>query len=249
MVLHIHGGGFRILSKDTHWVMGLAFARRGAIVFNISYRLAPRDPFPAALEDVCAAYEWVLDHAVEYGGDPQQLIVAGESAGANLTTSVVLATTFERPEPYARRVFERGVVPIGAMPFCGLLHVSEIERFWKERPLSPWVVDRMQEVSRGYLSGPAPPHGLDLANPLVVLESEVEAARTLPPFFAPVGTRDPIVEDTRRLQRALERRGVPCETTYYAGEPHAFHAFVFRENARRCWADASRFVERCIASG
>ena len=40
--LYIHGGGFRILSKDSHWLMGLLFARRGYVVFNISYRLAPR---------------------------------------------------------------------------------------------------------------------------------------------------------------------------------------------------------------
>src|SRR5215468_3738307 len=41
VVLYIHGGGFRILSKETHWMMGLAFARRGYLVFNINYRLAP----------------------------------------------------------------------------------------------------------------------------------------------------------------------------------------------------------------
>ena len=45
IVLYVHGGGFRILSKDTHWIMGLAFARRGFLVFNIGYRLAPKHPF------------------------------------------------------------------------------------------------------------------------------------------------------------------------------------------------------------
>ena len=47
VVVYIHGGGFRILSKDTHWIMALAFARRGFLVFNLSYRLAPRHRFPA----------------------------------------------------------------------------------------------------------------------------------------------------------------------------------------------------------
>ena len=45
-LLYVHGGGFRILSKDSHWLMGLAFARRGYTVFNVSYRLAPRHPRP-----------------------------------------------------------------------------------------------------------------------------------------------------------------------------------------------------------
>jgi acetyl esterase/lipase len=62
IVLYVHGGGFRILSKDTHWLMALAFARRGYVVFNVGYRLAPEHPFPAAVEDVCAAYAWVVQN-------------------------------------------------------------------------------------------------------------------------------------------------------------------------------------------
>jgi alpha/beta hydrolase fold len=53
IVFYVHGGAFRILSKDTHWVMALSFARRGFVVFNVSYRLAPKHRFPAPLEDVC----------------------------------------------------------------------------------------------------------------------------------------------------------------------------------------------------
>ena len=75
VLLYIHGGGFRILSKDTHWIMALAFARRGWVVFNASYRLAPDHPFPAGLADTCAAWEWVLANAARFGqrepGEPQ----------------------------------------------------------------------------------------------------------------------------------------------------------------------------------
>ncbi|MGB1015522.1 MAG: alpha/beta hydrolase, partial [Nannocystaceae bacterium] len=55
VVLYIHGGAFTDLSKDTHWMMGLAFAHAGYIVCNINYRLAPKHPFPAAIEDALAA--------------------------------------------------------------------------------------------------------------------------------------------------------------------------------------------------
>src|SRR4051812_46802736 len=51
VVLSLHGGGFRILSKAPHWGMSRAFARGGYVVFPIDYRLAPRPPFPAAIED------------------------------------------------------------------------------------------------------------------------------------------------------------------------------------------------------
>ena len=90
-------GGFRILSKDTHWLMGLAFARRGMVVMNVNYRLSPHHPFPSALEDIAAAYQFAIDHAAHYGGDPSRIILAGESAGANLALTLALLTCQNGP--------------------------------------------------------------------------------------------------------------------------------------------------------
>ena len=243
VVLYVHGGGFRILSKRTHWMMALAFARQGYVVMSIDYRLAPKHPFPAAIEDVCAAYSWVLDHAHEYGGDPSRIVVAGESAGANLVTSLTLATCYRRPEPWAADVFDRGVVPIAAVPACGILDVSNIARF-DHLDLPNLIRDRIQEVSRGYLKERPPSVSLDLADPLVFLERQEPPERPLPPFFAPVGTRDPLLEDGRRLEAALTTLGAECAATEYPGEVHAFHAFLWRENARKCWADTFDFLNR-----
>ena len=64
------------------------------------------------------------------------------------------------------------------------------------------------------------------------------------PFFAPVGTRDPLLDDTRRLEKALTRLRVPCEARYYPDEIHAFHALVWRPQARACWRDALAFLDR-----
>ena len=50
VLMYVHGGAFRSLSKDTHWIMGLAFARRGFVVANVNYRLAPEHRFPAGLD-------------------------------------------------------------------------------------------------------------------------------------------------------------------------------------------------------
>jgi acetyl esterase len=247
VVLYIHGGGFRILSKDTHWIMGLAFARRGYLVFNISYRLAPAHPYPAALEDACAAYEWVVANAERYGGDLSRLMVAGESAGANLATAVTLATAYRRPEPFARAVFDTNIRPVAALPACGVLQVSDPQRFSRRRRLPAFVQDRLDEVSHAYLRGARPDThgGLELADPLVLLERGEAPERALPPFFAVVGTRDPLLDDTRRLKRALDRLGVRCDVRYYPGELHAFHALVFRPNAVQCWRDTYRFADEC----
>lgn len=243
-VLYVHGGGFRILSKDTHWIMGLAFARRGMVVFNASYRLAPRHPFPAAIEDVCAAYQWVVEHAAEWGGDPKRIILAGESAGANLITALAVATCWRREEPHARAVFDTGVVPLAVLPACGMHQVTDPERFLRRRKLHAFLHDRLLEVSEAYLGRAT--GCLDLADPLCILEKAPPPDRPLPPFFAGVGTADPLLDDTRRLAAALGRLGADVEVAYYPGELHAFHALVFRRPARRFWRDTYRFLDRVL---
>ena len=228
--------------------MGLAFARRGFMVANISYRLSPRHQFPAAIEDSCAALVWLTRNAQRYGGDMNRLVIAGESAGANLAASVAIATAYKRPEPFAREVFETGVRPAAALPICGVLQVSDPGRFARRKRLSRFVADRLEEVSSAYLGGVSRdnPGGIELADPLVILERNEAPDRPLPPFFAAVGTRDPLLDDTRRLQAACDALGVKCKTVYYPGEVHAFHAFVWRPNAIECWKESYRFVDECL---
>lgn len=243
VVLYVHGGSFRILSKDSHWMMAIEFARRGFLVFSINYRLAPAHPFPAAAEDACAALLWVRDHAHEYGGDPDRIILAGESAGGNLVTSLAIAASWPRAEPYARAVFDANIRPFAVLPACGLLQVSDSGRFSRRKKLSSMVRGRIHDVEVSYLP-PSAPENRDLADPLVFLESCAPPERPLPPFFATCGTADPILDDTRRLATALARIGVTCETRYYPGGPHAFHAVVFTRLARAYWNDAFAFLDR-----
>jgi acetyl esterase len=250
VVLYVHGGGFRILSKDTHWVMGLAFARRGYLVFNIGYRLAPAHPYPAALSDACDALLWVQKNAQRWGGDIDRLALAGESAGANLVTALTLAACYSRPEPYAQRVFESRVRPRAVLPACGILQVSDCDRFKRRWPkLGTFVCDRLHEVSMSYLSGVdrSSPGGIDLADPLLVLERGVRPQRSLPPFMVTCGTKDPLIDDAQRLEMALERLGIECDTRYYPGEGHAFHALVWRASAKSFWRDTYRFLERHLS--
>ena len=112
------------------------------------------------------------------------------------------------------------------------------------------LVDGMiRDVSTSYLQ--ADDHGatIDLADPLVALERGPVLDRPLPPFFAPVGTRDPLLDDPRRLARALAALDVPCEARYYPGGIHAFHALVWDPAARRCWRDALAFLDRHLRPG
>jgi acetyl esterase len=246
VVLYVHGGGFRILSKDSHWMMALAFARRGYVVFVVNYRLAPHR-FPAALEDCSEAYAWVVANAERFGGDPSRVVLAGESAGANLVTGLTISATFERSEPFARRVFEVGVVPRATLAACGIFQVSDTARLVRGRKVSAVIVDRLEEVEQAYLPRDASVP-LDLADPLLVLEGPASPARPLPPFFLPCGTNDPLVEDTKRLGRALAARGVQARVRLYEGEVHAFHALMWRKAAKACWRDTHSFLEGVLAA-
>lgn len=253
VVFYVHGGGFHLLSKDTHWIVALAFARYGYLVVNISYRLAPEHPYPAALQDACSAYRWLAARIGELGGDPARIAVAGESAGGNLATALALTACQRRDEPWARAVFDTALVPRAVLPFCAMLEVSRPERFSERRPLPRWIDEMIRRASASYLYGhpPGPGPTTALADPLRVLEQAVAGLpaqpgwdRPLPPFFAPVGTRDPLLDDTRRLEKALAGLGVPCEARYYPGGIHAFHVLVWNPAARRCWRDALAFLDR-----
>ncbi|KAG5363280.1 Carboxylesterase NlhH [Yarrowia sp. B02] len=250
VVLYIHGGAFRILSKDTHWIMALGFAREGYVVANISYRLAPQSPFPAAIEDSCYAFQWVVEHISDFGGDLSQLVLAGESAGANLVTALSICATYARPEPYSQLVFNTEVVPKVVLPRCGVLQVSDLDRFFKLTDVSARWADRLEQIGHGYVGKEAAKtvgdKRTELANPLLILESDVQPDRHLPAFFATCGTKDILIYDTKRLIPALKKHGAVAEAVYYPGEGHAFQAMVFKKQAKNCWADELRFTKRIL---
>lgn len=232
VLIYVHGGGFRILSKDSHWMMALKFARQGYVVFSINYRLAPAHRFPAAIHDTFDAVRWIVEHAAEHGGDPDDLTLAGESAGANLILGVVAAHCYRLDDPQAAELHGRGLNIRAALPACGMLQVTDPERFTRRRPnLPPWLYDRIVEVCATYHDGESHP----LADPLVQFETGGAPVRPLPPMLAICGTRDPILDDTRRLGAAITAAGGRCDVEIYPGGIHAFHAVFWREPARSAW--------------
>jgi acetyl esterase len=245
VLFYVHGGAFRICSKESHWIMALIHARRGFLVFNINYRLAPKNRYPAAVKDVATALRWVHENAARYGGNPDRIILAGESAGANLVTSMALARSIRQEEPWAADLFDRPIPIRAVMAACGIFQVTDSERFGRTRPkMSSLTKDILGNVARNYLPHQHYPAGTwPLADPLVTLEESETLERPLPAIFAPVGTKDPILDDTRRLHKALQKHGVDCEAPIYEGELHAFHAMFWRKKARECWASWFDFLK------
>lgn len=85
VLVFAHGGGWVVGSVETHDPFcRLLSEAAGIVILSVEYRLAPEHPFPAALEDVMAAYQWTAAHAESFGGDPTRLALGGDSAGGNL---------------------------------------------------------------------------------------------------------------------------------------------------------------------
>ena len=244
VLLYIHGGGFRILSKDTHWMMNLHFARMGFTVFSINYRLAPVHPFPAAVEDCFTACRWIAENAETFGADTSQWVIAGESAGANLSTVITVASHFQPPEPIAKELYALQLPIKAVAPACGIFELSRPDRYGDNPTIPKFMRTRIDAIARAYY--PSAVHEANLANPLLIFENEDAPSRSLPPFFIPVGSRDPIIDDSLRLTRALDRRGVEQEYIVYQREPHAFHALYWSAMGRKCWRDHRRFLERYL---
>jgi len=87
-VLWVHGGGLIIGSptQDDPLVGGTA-SELGVLVVSAHYRLAPAHRYPAALDDVIAAWDWLQQHAAELGVDPARVVIGGESAGGGLAAA------------------------------------------------------------------------------------------------------------------------------------------------------------------
>lgn len=249
VVFYIHGGAFASLSKDTHWPIALMFARKGYLVCSINYRLAPRHRFPAALADCCQALDWLRREGPGHGADLGQLILAGESAGANLATALALAMSSPRPEPYAAPLYIEGegqLRPLAVLASCGLMQVSNCQRLLPGGRGPTWIAELIEMVD-GYLPASRADQS-ELMDPLLGLERMAaqgeQLPRPLPPFFVCAGTADPLLEDSRRLVRVLGQLGVPCEAQFSDGEPHAYHALLWRRQAQECWQATFDFLSR-----
>ncbi len=243
-LVYIHGGGFAMCSKETHRVMALAYARQGYLVFLINYRLGRKHLFPAPLEDAAEALLWVRDHCASFGGDPSRIAIAGESAGANLVTALALATSVRRSEPAAQKLFDARLTLRAAIATYGFLDLESLDHYERHPRLSASLKDLLLHAAASYV-------GVDvragavaspLASPLLVLERTAQLERPLPPFFVDVGTRDPLLGDSRRLKAAVERHGGSCHLHIAPGEIHGYDALIWRGPAKEKWRRVHEFL-------
>lgn len=220
-LLYLHGGGFQQMSRHTHWWIAAKLARAGFCVFNCDYRLAPRHPYPSAPDDARRAYRYVMDHAHEFGGDSRRIVVAGDSAGANLALGLACDASLS-------------LAPAGVALFSGFLQVSGANRLWDGLELPRIVRARIRSIPRDYarIEPDVLPRVPDLTlDPLLWLQAHPEALVELPPIYASCGTADPVLGDTLRLRALLSGFGERHRFELFEGEPHVFQGMPWRKNA------------------
>lgn len=228
-ILYIHGGGWYACSVDTHdRLMRLLAEDSGLTVAGVDFRLAPEHPFPAALEDCIAAWDWLQGQSAESGIDPERVVVAGDSAGGNLALALTLWLRDER-----RRM------PAGAAILYGCLAPGIITDTSTRFGQGGYglTAERMEWYWRNYL-GPAADAPPSLAAPLY---AELDG---LPPIFIGIAEADTIADESRMLLQRLQAVGVSAELKVWEGAVHGFLQMT-RDVAlaRNATTDVARWAE------
>ena len=118
VVIWVHGGGWRMGSKDMRNSRELmqTWAAQGIVTVSTNYRLSPQDVHPAHIRDVTAAIGWVYRHASQYGGNANRIFLLGHSAGAHLVALAGTSPTY-LAEQGLKPSMLKGVFPIDTASF------------------------------------------------------------------------------------------------------------------------------------
>ena len=222
VVLYLHGGAFVVETPRFHGALLARICREAcARGLMVNYRLAPEHQYPAALDDCMAAYRWLL----EQGHEPGRILVAGDSAGGNLTLALLL------------RLRDEGLpLPAGAVALSPVTDLSfsgdSIRR--NDGIDDMFSADTVASVTPAYLAQPercreplVSPHFGDFSG--------------LPPLLLLVGSTELLLDDSVRLAQ----RWPGAELLVWHGMPHVFPGFDFLPEARAATARIGRFMRDC----
>ncbi|WP_349897646.1 alpha/beta hydrolase [Parafrigoribacterium soli] len=224
-IFHTHGGAFALGSARGSVGLASSLARKaGMRAISVDYRLAPEHPYPAALQDVTAAYRALLAQV----GDAERVIVTGESAGGNLAIELLIAGRSESlPMPAAALLFS----PMTDLTVSGASFTSKAQRDPNIR------AEGIRTRVRDYLDGT----GTEATDPLV---SPLFADLTgLPPLLIQAGSHEVFLDDATRLAVKAAADDVAVVLDITPGVPHVFQAFAaILEEGDAALERATRFI-------
>lgn len=201
-VLYFHGGGYMIASAKGYASTGADLARSAvANVLLVDYRLAPENPFPAAVDDALAAYQWLSARQ-----DPSTIVVAGDSAGGGLVASLLI------------NLRDRGeALPAAGVCISAWLDMTlSSESITTKASVDPVMSsDMLQGMAAAYLQG---------AQADSPLASPLHADLTgLPPLLVMTGTWDSLTDDSTRFAAKAAEAGVDVTLEEFDEMYHCWH--------------------------
>ncbi len=206
-ILYLHGGGFVVGDLDCYDGLCRTLANEAACrVISVDYRLAPEHPFPAAVDDCFAAFQWVQANASDLSVDPNRLAVAGDSAGGNLAavTCLLAMHAKTRPQiahqlliyPDTRVVDKSSARPFGSGYFLDSRAIEYFHRLYMPARFDP--------------------------NDWCLSPIEAKDASGLPPTYIVTAGFDPLRQDGIDYAEKLKAAGVAVTHVDYPTMIHGF---------------------------
>jgi epsilon-lactone hydrolase len=230
VILYFHGGVYVIGSAASSVPLVSDVARHvGARAFTLDYRLAPEHPFPAAVEDAQDAYQGLLEQGIR----PEQIALAGESAGGGLAVALLVALRDSgAPLPSSAYLMS----PYADLTLSG---DSMVTKEALDSTLSPDAL------------GLRIPDYVDSADPKDPLISPVFADLSgLPPLLIQSGSHEILLSDALRLAERAALADVEISLDVVPGAPHVFQAFAAMvDGASAALERASLFLNGHYAAG
>ena len=215
VLIYSHGGGWCIGSPRSVRRPTTKIAAAGNLVVNVDYALAPEHPFPRGLEDVLYATRWARTAIHEYGGDPANIFLGGDSAGANLAAATVIALASDSSWLKEDDLTGVDVDPAGVVLFSGVFDFPDalrrpasnsgfVEVCWHQAYLGPHFVSK---------------HRDPLVSPALAAD---EILADFPPTYLAVGSEDSLLPQTLGFTERLGWLNVPVTLSVVAGLDHTF---------------------------
>jgi acetyl esterase len=204
LLVFFHGGGFVLGDIHTHEPFCAEIARQLDLpVVSVEYRLAPEHPWPAGVEDAIAAARWLAGSPSALGRDVDGLVLAGDSAGGNLT---IVASLALRDEPAAVPVLAQWPIYPAADPARGYPSFHDFgEGYLLTREGMRWFDDCYRPDPKDWRYSPL-----------------VKSQAGMPPTLVLTASLDPIRDQGRAYAAACIGAGVPTVFREAKGNIHGF---------------------------
>jgi acetyl esterase len=234
LVMFIHGGGWVIGDLDSHDGLCRALANQSAAtVIAVQYRLAPEHRFPIPLEDCAAALRYIADHAEQLKVDTGRLLLAGDSAGANMVT--VLAND---PASQASGVDIKGQVlfyPVTDLSASQPSYQRITRGFALTSTSMFWFREQYTEGSQDWSDARLSP----------LLHAE---GRRQPPLFILTVGHDPLADEGIAYAATAARAGTHVEHVHLPAHAHGLLTSAGTiATGQRVLTQAAQFVARILS--